>query len=122
LRSASRALLLVCKVRVVDAVEASLVAVTEHSTELAAGGLNDVRNDERSITEIDDPHCATPFDTPAATQIGREAHLTVLGHLGRPHARHACIVRRGLGCSRRRVAVEEMAAVEPTQAQHRGPL
>jgi hypothetical protein len=75
--------LLIGQVWVIDAGEASLVAVSEHVAEFAACGLYAARDDQGGIAEIDDPYFAAVFDAPPAAKLGRQIGLATVGHLGR---------------------------------------
>jgi hypothetical protein len=74
--------LLIGEFLVGDAGDAHLIAISEHSAEFVACGLNAAGNDESGVTEIDDPDFAAIFDAPPVTQFGRQIGLTAVGHLG----------------------------------------
>jgi hypothetical protein len=70
--------LLVGQIRVLDAGDAGLVAVSEHAAKLASSSLDAARNDQGGIAEVDDPDLAATFDAPPVAELRRQVGLPAM--------------------------------------------
>jgi hypothetical protein len=71
--------LLVGQVKIVDVGEALGVALAQDPAHLPPGHIESARNDERGVSEVDEPDFATLLDSPPVAEVGGEAGLATMG-------------------------------------------
>lgn len=92
--SAATARLLVYEVRISNGSKALFVPIGQHAPQFAPSRGHAARNDQRGISEIDEPDFTTLVDPPTMPQLCGEAGLPSMRHLCVAGRSHICIVRR----------------------------
>jgi hypothetical protein len=71
---------LISQIWIVDGRHPVLIAIPEHATEFPAGHCYSPWYDEGCFAEIDEADLSTSLDTPAVTEVGRQAGLSSVRH------------------------------------------
>lgn len=108
--------LLVDEIRIVDLRQSLVVVLPHHPENLATGGIEAARNDQRGIAQVDDAHLTSIGEPPAAAQLSRDRGLSSVRDLGSARGRHSCIVSpaayKAMGCDASAADKPEYLAVD----------